>query len=79
MVLRVKPTSTRFPTNSLYVQMEKTPLHSMSCVCHPWNPIWSDHGSDHGVIIAAFKFGRRVHFALRCKMLNPPIARLPAI
>ncbi len=28
---------------------------------------------------AAFKFGRRVHFALRRKMLNPPIARLPAI
>ncbi len=28
---------------------------------------------------AAFKFGRRVHFALRRKMLKPPIARLPAI
>ncbi len=28
---------------------------------------------------AAFKFGRRVHFALRLKMLNPPIAHLPAI
>ncbi len=28
---------------------------------------------------AAFKFGQRVHFALRRKMLNPPIARLPAI
>ncbi len=27
----------------------------------------------------AFKFGRRVHFALRRKMLKPPIARLPAI
>ncbi len=26
-----------------------------------------------------FKFGRRVHFALRRKMLKPPIARLPAI
>ncbi len=28
---------------------------------------------------AAFKFGRRVHFALRCKRLKSPIARLPAI
>ncbi len=28
---------------------------------------------------AALKFGRRVHFALRRKMLNPPIAHLPAI
>ncbi len=27
----------------------------------------------------AFKFGRRVHFALRRKMLKPPIARLSAI
>ncbi len=27
----------------------------------------------------AFKFGRRVHFALRRKMLQSPIARLPAI
>ncbi len=26
-----------------------------------------------------FKFGRRVHFELRRKMLNPPIDRLPAI
>ncbi len=31
MVLRVKPTPTRFPTNSLYTPMENTPLHSM-CV-----------------------------------------------
>ncbi len=28
---------------------------------------------------AAFKFSRRVHVALRRKMLKPPIARLPAI
>ncbi len=28
---------------------------------------------------AAFKFGRRAHFALRRKMRKPPIARLPAI
>ncbi len=32
MVLRVKPTPTRFPTNSLYTPMDKTPLHS-SQVC----------------------------------------------
>ncbi len=28
---------------------------------------------------AVFKFGQCVHFGLRRKMLNPPIARLPAI
>ncbi len=28
---------------------------------------------------AAYKFGRRVHFALRRKVLKPPIARLHAI
>ncbi len=30
MVLRVKPTPTRFPTNSLYTPMDNTPLHSKS-------------------------------------------------
>ncbi len=29
--------------------------------------------------VSTFKFGRRVHFALRRKMLKPPIARLPVI
>ncbi len=33
MVLRVRPTSTRFPTNSLYTPMGNTPLHSISSVC----------------------------------------------
>ncbi len=38
-VLRVKPTPTRFPTNSLYTPMDNTPLHSISSVGHPWvNP-----------------------------------------
>ncbi len=36
MVLRVKPTLTRFPTKSLYTPMGSTPLHSISSVCHPW-------------------------------------------
>ncbi len=36
MVLRVKPTPTWFPTNSLYTPMDNTPLHSISSVCHPW-------------------------------------------
>ncbi len=35
MVLRVKPTPTRFPTNNLYTAMDNTPLHSISSVCHP--------------------------------------------
>ncbi len=30
------------------------------------------------ILRAALKFGRRVHFALRRKMLKPPITRLPA-
>ncbi len=36
MVIRVKPTPTRFPTNSLYIPMDNTPMHSISSVCHPW-------------------------------------------
>ncbi len=36
MVLRVKPTRTRFPTKSIYTPMDNTPLHSISCVFHPW-------------------------------------------
>ncbi len=36
LVLRVKPTPTGFPTNSLYTPMDNTPLHSISTVCHPW-------------------------------------------
>ncbi len=32
MVLRVKPTPTRFPTKSLYTPMDTTPLHSISNV-----------------------------------------------
>ncbi len=36
MVLRVKPTPTLFPTNSLYNPMDSTPLHSLSSVWHPW-------------------------------------------
>ncbi len=34
MVLRVKPTPTRFQTNSLYTH-HNTPLHPISSVCHP--------------------------------------------
>ncbi len=36
MTLRVKPTPTRFPTNSLYTPMDNKPLHSISRVCLPW-------------------------------------------
>ncbi len=35
MVLRVKLTPTRFPTNSLYTPMDNTPMHSISSVCRP--------------------------------------------
>ncbi len=37
MVLRVKPTPARFPTNSRYTPMDNTPLHSISNVCYPWS------------------------------------------
>ncbi len=33
MVLRVKPTPTRFPTDSLYTPMDNTPSHSTYQVC----------------------------------------------
>ncbi len=36
MVLRVKPTPTRLPNNSLYTPMNNTLLHSISSVCQPW-------------------------------------------
>ncbi len=34
MVLPVKPTPIRFLTNSLYITMDDTPLHSIPCVTH---------------------------------------------
>ncbi len=36
MVLLVKSTPTRFPTNSLYTPMDNTPFLYISSVCHPW-------------------------------------------
>ncbi len=36
MVLRVKPTPTRFLTNILYTPMDNSPLHSISSVYHLW-------------------------------------------
>ncbi len=38
MVLRVKPTPTRVPTNSLYSPMDNTPLHFIH---HPWETVLS--------------------------------------
>ncbi len=37
MVLRVKLTQSRYPTNSPYTPMDNTPLHSLSNVCNPWS------------------------------------------
>ncbi len=39
MALQIKPTPTRFPTNSLYTPMDNTPLYSISSVCHPWGKL----------------------------------------
>ncbi len=50
MLLRVKPTPTRFPTNSLYTPVDNTPLHSISYVCHPWG---SCPGDNTNVLIVA--------------------------
>ncbi len=48
MVLRVKPTPIRFPTNNLYTPMDNTPLHSISSVCHPWGVLsLLRHGPTH--------------------------------
>ncbi len=38
MVLRVKPTPTRLPTNSLYTPVDNTPLHFIH---HPWEAVLS--------------------------------------
>ncbi len=37
MVLRVKPSPTLFPTNSLYTTMDNKSLHSIPSVCRPWD------------------------------------------
>ncbi len=61
--------------------------------CPQWNNIAADLQIKHlnllqedlvGLIRirffrAGFKFGRRLNFALRRKMLKPPIARIPTI
>ncbi len=55
MVLRVKPTPTRFPTNSLYAPMYNTPLHSMSSVCHPWGR-WSSAAFSQNISTLADRY-----------------------
>ncbi len=35
MVLRVKPSPSRFPTNNFFTPVDNTPLHSIPSVCHP--------------------------------------------
>ncbi len=40
MVVRVRPTPTRFPTNSLYTQMDKHTLaFYIKCVPHGWHTL----------------------------------------
>ncbi len=39
MVLRVKIAPTLFPTNSLYILMGSTLLHSIPSVCRPWGGV----------------------------------------
>ncbi len=47
MVLRVKPTPTRFPTNSLNTPMDRTPFHSIPSVCQPWGRLLSFRATGH--------------------------------
>ncbi len=58
MVLRVKATQTRFPTNSLYIPMDNTTLHSISSVCHPW-------GSSHRSAGEAICFDSKLRVVAR--------------
>ncbi len=37
MVLRVKPSPYRLPTNNFFTPVDNTPLHSIPSVCHPWS------------------------------------------
>ncbi len=55
MVLRVKPTPNRFPTNSLHIPMDNTPLHSMASVCHPWGEglLWAGHITSSGLLMGS--------------------------
>ncbi len=46
MIFRVRPTPTRFPTNSLYTPIDNTTLHSISSVCHPWGRSSCTHTED---------------------------------
>ncbi len=41
MVLRVRPTSTRFPTNNLCSAIDKALLHSISRMCYQWGSLLS--------------------------------------
>ncbi len=50
MVLRVKHTPTRLPTNSLYTPMDNTPSHSISSMCHPWGRV--------AVVVVVIETGR---------------------
>ncbi len=57
MVLRIKPSPTRFPTNSLYTPMDNAPLHSISSVCHLWG------------LLSLFE-RKLVEFAKGCRLKN---------
>ncbi len=41
MVLRGRPTLTRFPTNSRYTPVDNTPLHSIARMSYPWGILLS--------------------------------------
>ncbi len=55
MVLRVKPTPTRFPTNILSTPVDNTILHSISCVVSERQMqmlLRQRHGEGEGVSVA---------------------------
>ncbi len=85
MVLRVRLSPTQFPANSLrtpwirYQVRDALGARTVVLIYPIGKMIKVNKREDYGIMRTAFKFGRRVHFALRRKMLKPPIAHLPAI
>ncbi len=75
VVHRVKPTPTRFPTNSLYTPMRNTPLHSISSVCQPWGTICRD-----SVYVNPLLVRQHVTYSVHCTgMFVPAIYMKPKV
>ncbi len=78
--LRVKPTPTRFPTNSLYVPMDYTPMPSISSGCHPWDNCWRVREDRSIARVQGQAAARNQDFLLTitrfCGLFSGPLTRL---